>query len=81
MKIETSVLAKAPSSDISGQLSKGPLVDDEQSVAIPDTLPILPIRNLVLFPGTVFPLTIGREASRKLLEESLPQSKIIGIFT
>jgi ATP-dependent Lon protease len=81
MKIETSVLAKAPSADSSGQLSKGPLVDDEQSVAIPDTLPILPIRNLVLFPGTVFPLTIGREGSRKLLEESLPQSKIIGIFT
>jgi len=81
MKIETSVLAKAPSSDSSGQLSKRPLVDDEQSVAIPDTLPILPIRNLVLFPGTVFPLTIGREGSRKLLEESLPQSKIIGIFT
>jgi len=81
MRIETSVLAKAPSSDSRGQLSKGPLVDDEQSVAIPDTLPILPIRNLVLFPGTVFPLTIGREGSRKLLEESLPQSKIIGIFT
>jgi ATP-dependent Lon protease len=56
------------------------VVGDEQSVAIPDTLPVLPIRNLVLFPGTVFPLTIGREASRKLLEESLPQSKIIGIF-
>ncbi|HZR17423.1 MAG TPA: endopeptidase La [Verrucomicrobiae bacterium] len=49
--------------------------------AIPDTLPILPIRDTVLFPGTVLPLTIGRAASRKLIEESLPQNKIIGAFT
>lgn len=48
---------------------------------VPETLPILPIRNTVLFPGTVSPLTIGRPASRKLLEESLPKSKIIGVFT
>ncbi|MCS7337830.1 MAG: endopeptidase La [Verrucomicrobiae bacterium] len=47
---------------------------------VPETLPILPIRNTVLFPGTVSPLTIGRPSSRKLLEESLPKSKIIGIF-
>ncbi len=46
---------------------------------IPDTLPILPIRNTVLFPGTVTPLSIGRPGSRKLLEESLPHSKIIGV--
>jgi len=52
----------------------------EGEIAIPDTLPILPVRNTVLFPGLVAPLTIGRASSRKLLEESLPQSKIIGIF-
>ncbi|MCX8090081.1 MAG: endopeptidase La, partial [Verrucomicrobiae bacterium] len=48
---------------------------------VPETLPILPVRNTVLFPGLVVPLTIGRPSSRKLLEESLGQSKIIGIFT
>lgn len=48
---------------------------------IPDVLPILPIRNTVLFPGTITPLTIGRESSKKLLEESLGQSKFIGVFT
>ena len=47
---------------------------------IPDVLPVLPIRNLVVFPGTVVPLTIGRPASRKMLEESLPQSKVIALF-
>ncbi|MEX0653380.1 MAG: LON peptidase substrate-binding domain-containing protein, partial [Phycisphaeraceae bacterium] len=44
---------------------------------IPDTLPLIPIRGTVAFPGTVMPLTIGRPASRRLLEESLPQSKVI----
>ncbi|MCS7089963.1 MAG: endopeptidase La [Verrucomicrobiota bacterium] len=48
--------------------------------SIPDTLPILPVRNTVLFPGLVAPLSIGRASSRRLLEESLPQSKIIGVF-
>ena len=52
----------------------------EGQPAIPEVLPILPIRNLVVFPGTVVPLTIGRPNSRKLLEESLPQSKIIAMF-
>jgi len=55
--------------------------DDPSQPAIPSVLPILPVRNLVVFPGTVIPLTVGRASSRKLLEESLPQSKIIGLFT
>jgi ATP-dependent Lon protease len=53
---------------------------DEQP-AIPDTLPILPIRDMVVFPGTVVPLTIRREASLKLLDASLPESKVIGLVT
>ncbi len=46
---------------------------------IPDLLPILPIRNAVVFPGTVVPLTIQRAASLKLLEENLSKSKVIGL--
>jgi ATP-dependent Lon protease len=49
--------------------------------AIPETLPILPVRNTVVFPGMVVPLTIGRASSRKLLEDSLAQSKTVGVFT
>ncbi len=49
--------------------------------SIPDVLPILPIRGQVIFPGTVMPLTIGRNASRQLLDENLPKSKIIGVLT
>ncbi len=48
--------------------------------AIPRALPILPVRNTVLFPGLVVPLNVGRPSSRKLLEESLAESKIIGVF-
>jgi ATP-dependent Lon protease len=81
MTTEPSLSVKSESSDTSGQLSNVPAGTDDQPVAIPDTLPILPIRNLVLFPGTALPLNVHREASRKLFEESLPQSKLIGIFT
>lgn len=47
---------------------------------IPDQLSILPGRGLVLFPGTVVPLTVTRPSSIKLLDETLPQSKVIGFL-
>jgi ATP-dependent Lon protease len=47
---------------------------------IPDTVSILPTRGVAVFPGIIASLSIGRPGSRKLLEESLPQSKVIGIF-
>ena len=48
---------------------------------IPDVLSILPLRSFVVFPGTILPLTVGRAASIKLLDETLPQTKIIGLLT
>ncbi len=48
---------------------------------VPDVLSILPLRSVVVFPGTILPLTVGRAASIKLLDETLPQSKIIGLLT
>lgn len=48
---------------------------------IPEELSILPVRNLVVFPGTVLPLTIERPASIKLLDETLSYSKVIGMLT
>jgi ATP-dependent Lon protease len=44
-----------------------------------DVLPILPLRDTVLFPGTVMPLNVGRAASLQMLEESLPQGKLLGL--
>jgi ATP-dependent Lon protease len=48
---------------------------------VPDVLSILPLRSFVVFPGTILPLTVGRAASIKLLDETLPQTKVIGLLT
>jgi ATP-dependent Lon protease len=48
---------------------------------VPDVLSILPLRSFVVFPGTILPLTVGRASSIKLLDETLPQTKIIGLLT
>ncbi len=49
--------------------------------AIPETLAILPVRGFVVFPRTVSPLNVQRAASIQLLNETLPQNKIIGLVT
>jgi len=54
--------------------------DEEQMNAeeVPETLPILPLRNTVLFPGVVIPITVGRDKSIKLIKEFYKGSRIIG---
>ena len=45
----------------------------------PEELPILPLRNNVLFPGVVIPITVGRDKSIKLIKESYQGNKTIGV--
>jgi ATP-dependent Lon protease len=52
-----------------------------QKLTIPSILPILPIRNIVVFPGTVMPLNVGRAKSKALLDEVMPGEKLIGVVT
>ena len=52
-----------------------PNIDQNQ---LPDSLPILALRNAVLFPGTVFPITIGREKSIRLIEDAERTNSFIG---
>src|ERR1700743_85276 len=52
-----------------------------QRTVLPNVLPILPIRNIVVFPGTVMPLNVGRAKSKSLLDEVMPGDKIIGVCT
>ena len=47
---------------------------------IPDTLAILPVRGFVVFPRTMSPINVRRAASIQLLNETLPQNKIIGLL-
>ena len=44
---------------------------------IPDVLSILPLRSFVVFPGTILPLTVGRAASIKLLDETLAKVRAL----
>ena len=47
-----------------------------QRLSVPNTLAILPIRNIVVFPGTVTPLNVGRQKSKALLDEVMPGEKV-----
>ena len=49
-----------------------------QSTEVPDILPILPLRNTVLFPGVVIPITVGRQKSLKLIQEIYKSTKLLG---
>src|SRR5687768_16529239 len=55
--------------------------DEEQmnSEKVPDVLSILPLRNTVLFPGVVIPITVGRDKSIRLIREAYKTDKIIGV--
>jgi len=48
-------------------------------VRIPQVAAVLIVRNMVLFPGTIVPIALGREKSKKLLEKVLPEQKVIVI--
>lgn len=55
--------------------------DEEQmnSESIPKELPILPLRNTVLFPGVVIPITVGRDKSIKLIKDAYQGNKTLGV--
>lgn len=58
--------------------------EDEEEInneALPETLPILPLRNTVLFPGVVIPITAGRDKSIKLIKDANNGSKVIGVVS
>ena len=54
---------------------------DLTNIEMPDTMPILAVRSLVLFPGVVSPILIGRESSMTLIRKAEKKNILIGIFT
>jgi ATP-dependent Lon protease len=69
-------------SESPSEKSKEASIEGQSSTASsPETLPILPVRGIVLFPNMVVPLTIGRPAALTLVESQLPENKHLGIVT
>lgn len=52
-----------------------------QRPPIPDQLPILPMREVVGFPGTIVPLGVEREKSKRVIEHAIGSNKLIGVVT
>ncbi len=51
------------------------------NLSVPETLPILPLRNTVLFPGVVIPITVGREKSLRLIREVQQGNRMLGTIS
>src|SRR5580698_1534944 len=72
---ESQVIERNPTATVIRTAGNG------QQLSIPTLIPILPIRNIVVFPGTVMPLNVGRQKSKNLLDEVMPGEKVIGVVT
>ncbi|MGB2245680.1 MAG: LON peptidase substrate-binding domain-containing protein, partial [Flavobacteriaceae bacterium] len=70
--------------DIEAEADLIPLLTTEDEEALeredlPDSVPILPLKNTVLFPGVVIPITVGRDKSIQLIKEANKGDKVIGV--
>ncbi len=79
-------LDKLSLQDLKDEADLIPLMTTEDEDAmnkeeLPTTLPILPLRNTVLFPGVVIPITAGRDKSIKLINETNKKGKVIGVVS
>ena len=64
------------------KLKGGPGADSGGPVEVPEQLSILPLRNSVLFPGSIIPIDVGRRKSVRLVEEAISKERpVIGILT
>src|SRR5688572_30859216 len=53
---------------------------EDKDLVIPDTMPLLPLRNTVLFPGVVIPITVGRDKSIKAVNDAYKTDRLIGVL-
>jgi ATP-dependent Lon protease len=57
------------------------IVSGDRPLSIPGELPVLPLRDTVLFPNSFMPLAVAREASVRLIDEATTMGRMIGVFT
>ncbi len=87
MKIDknaiSSILAAELNEEETGEFIQmiAPDEDDQKLADLPDELPILAVRNTVLFPGVLIPITVGRQKSIKVVKQAYKGDKIIGVLT
>ena len=80
-ELDTSLTFSSFNEDDSGELIQL-IAPEEEEVGVeslPDNIPVLPIRNTVLFPGVVIPITVGRQKSIRLVKNSYRGDRIIGV--
>src|SRR3954468_16076345 len=53
----------------------------DRPLTIPPALPILPLRDTVLFPNSFMPLAVARESSVRLIDDAIANGKLIAVFT
>jgi ATP-dependent Lon protease len=55
--------------------------DGDQPVSVPPELPVLPLRDTVLFPNSFMPLAVARESSIRLIDHAVSAGQLVGVFT
>ncbi|MEO8071136.1 MAG: LON peptidase substrate-binding domain-containing protein, partial [Acidobacteriota bacterium] len=66
---------------MSDQTTRVQLGASERSYVVPSEVPVLPLRDTVLFPNSFMPLAVARESSVKLIDDAISGAKVIGVFT
>ena len=82
-ELVTSLAFSSFNEDDSGELIQLIAPDEDEGLnnePLPDEIAILPVRNTVLFPGVVIPITVGRQKSIRLVKKSYRGDRIIGVI-
>ncbi|MGE5246650.1 MAG: endopeptidase La, partial [Betaproteobacteria bacterium] len=68
-------------SDQTENLASEEISNGDRPLSIPPELPILPLRDTVLFPNSFMPLAVARESSVRLIDDAIANGKLIAVFT
>src|SRR5437016_6092937 len=68
-------------SDTTDNLPSEDVSSGDRPLSIPSELPILPLRDTVLFPNSFMPLAVARESSVRLIDDAIANGKLIAVFT
>src|SRR5215831_18781198 len=66
---------------MSDQVARVQPAQAERTFTVPPEVPVLPLRDTVLFPNSFMPLAVARESSVKLIDDAIAGGKLVGVFT